>query len=281
MQIFKTVEAMQQALSEWRQVGERLAFVPTMGNLHEGHLSLIDKASEVGERVIVSIYVNPMQFGAGEDFETYPRTIEADIEALQDTVDGLFLPSSDMIYPDAPENSTRVVVPHLSDILCGEHRPGHFTGVTTVVCKLLNLVSPDFLVLGEKDFQQVAVIRRMAQDLFFAVEIVTGATIREADGLAKSSRNQYLALEERQLAPTLYETLCEAAERAKNGEELSEIESLMTQKLNNVGFRCDYFEFRNAETLNKASPSDKQLVILAAAYLGNTRLIDNITVTLR
>ncbi len=282
MQLFQDITTLRQGVEQWRKDANRIAFVPTMGNLHAGHLSLVQQAREQADKVIVSIYVNPTQFGENEDFDAYPRTLDEDLAALRaELVDGVFLPDESMIYPFGTRQSVTVEVPGLSDILCGEFRPGHFKGVSTVVCKLLNLVQPDVLFLGQKDYQQVAVIRRMLGDLFLPVEVMTGETVREVDGLAKSSRNQYLSLEERKIAPMLYETLRESVEKARKGESLSKVEGEARKKLEQYGFQCEYFEFRDADSLNLPAPGSTRLVLLAAAYLGKTRLIDNIVLTLR
>jgi len=281
METLEEITELRQLVKNWRSQNIKVAFVPTMGNLHEGHISLVNKAKTLADKVIVSIYVNPMQFGPNEDFDAYPRTLENDASALTSAnVDALFLPTTQIIYPRSPANTTSVEVPGLSEILCGEHRPGHFTGVTTVVCKLLNLVSPHVLLLGEKDFQQVAVIRRMIEDLNMPVEVVTGETIRESDGLAKSSRNQYLSKEDRQIATLLYKELEKSVSKAKAGHDLALTESEAIEFLEKQGFSCDYFQFRDALNLDKPTQKSRQLVLLAAAYLKTTRLIDNLSLTL-
>ena len=280
MERLEHITSLGEYIQSLHHVNASIAFVPTMGNLHEGHLSLVQKAKTLADKVVVSIYVNPLQFGKNEDFSQYPRTLDADVNALlEEGVDALFLPSNEMIYPRKPENTTFVEVPGLSNILCGEFRPDHFRGVATVVCKLLNLVRPDFLLLGEKDFQQVMVIRRMVEDLNMSVSIVSGETVREADGLAKSSRNQYLDAVSREKAPLLYQTLQQAVDRFWQGDPLADIEAFAQQYLNNNGFRCQYFEFRDARTLEKPNSLSLLLVLVAAAYLGNTRLIDNIQIS--
>lgn len=279
--ILQNIADLREQVADWRKQGEKIAFVPTMGNLHEGHLSLVREAKSLADKVVVSIYVNPMQFGANEDFDTYPRTIEADSKVLVDVgADALFLPTTKTIYPRSVEKTTQVVVPGISDILCGEFRPGHFAGVATVVCKLLNLVDPDVLVLGAKDYQQVAVIRHMVEDLNFSVDIVAGETVREPDGLAKSSRNQYLSLKERQLAPILHKIMLDSVDYALEGRDLAALETQSIENLEKNGFKCDYFQFRDAYSLERPSAEVKELVLLAAAYLGRTRLIDNIRLTL-
>jgi pantoate--beta-alanine ligase len=264
----------------WRNTGEKIGFVPTMGNLHEGHLALITEAKRRARRVIVSIFVNPLQFGEGEDFEDYPRTFEADQQQLSEAgVDLLFAPSVKIVYPAGQAKQTRVEVPEISDLLCGASRPGHFVGVATVVCKLFNMVQPDFAVFGEKDFQQLMVIRRMVEDLSVPVDILGLKTVREADGLAKSSRNGYLSEEQRQIAPRLYQLLQETAEALAQGDrDFARLEAEALTKLQMVGFQTDYYAIRNADNLAQPDEQQSRLVILAAAYIGATRLIDNLLV---
>jgi pantoate--beta-alanine ligase len=260
--------------------GERIGFVPTMGNLHEGHLALVEAAREGSDRCIVSIFVNPMQFGDGEDFEHYPRTLEKDQEKLQLAgVDLLFTPSVSAIYPRGKQAQTRVEVPGISDILCGASRPGHFIGVATIVCKLFNYIQPNVAVFGEKDYQQLMVIRRMVTDLALPVEILGLPTVREADGLAKSSRNGYLTSEERKIAPKLYKTLMITAGALRKGDrDYTVLEENGMKLLRSAGFRPDYFTIRRADDLSPPSEDEPRLVILAAAYMGTTRLIDNLNV---
>ncbi|QGU31985.1 pantoate--beta-alanine ligase [Thermochromatium tepidum] len=265
----------------WRASGERIAFVPTMGNLHTGHLSLVREAQTRADRVVVSIFVNPLQFGPHEDLDAYPRTLDADRRQLAATGCALlFTPSVDEIYPRGQDAQTRVEVPGLSDILCGASRPGHFVGVATVVCKLLNMVQPDVALFGEKDFQQLLVIRRLVEDLAFPVEIVAVPTVREPDGLAMSSRNNYLTPEERALAPTLYQVLRATAEKIGAGEAIARAEQAGLEALAAAGLRPDYLSVRRAEDLAPAGPEDRALIILAAAYLGRARLIDNVRLNL-
>jgi pantoate--beta-alanine ligase len=260
---------------------ERIAFVPTMGNLHEGHLALVRKARELADKVIVSIFVNPLQFGENEDFDGYPRTLAHDAELLAAAgVDWLFAPGDEVIYPRPQEEQTRVVVPEVSEILCGESRPGHFDGVTTVVCKLFNLVRPEIAVFGKKDYQQLMVIRRMVEDLAMPVQVVGVDTVREADGLAMSSRNGYLSQEERELAPVIYQILSETAEGLRRGALPGDMEVEAEEALNDAGLRADYVAIRTQADLGEAGDEDTELVILAAAYLGKARLIDNLEVSL-
>jgi len=277
-----TIEQLRQQVGTGRSKGERIALVPTMGNLHQGHLDLVTRAQSLADRVVVSIFVNPMQFGAGEDFESYPRTEVADSEKLAALgTDLLFAPTVAEVYPRPRELQTRVEVPGISDILCGASRPGHFIGVATVVCKLFNMVQPDVAVFGEKDFQQLMVIRRMVEDLCIPVEIVGLPTVRESDGLARSSRNGYLTDEERDRAPNLYRVLRETASRLQAGERNHQaLVKAAESDLQQCGFRPDYFRICRQSDLAEASADDKSLVILAAAYLGKARLIDNLMLEL-
>lgn len=267
-------------LNDWRAAGARIALVPTMGNLHEGHLTLIHAARARADRVVASIFVNPLQFGPGEDLDAYPRTLEADRRQLAEAgCDLLFTPRVDDLYPRGQSAQTCVEVPGLSDILCGATRPGHFRGVATVVCKLLNLVQPDVALFGEKDFQQLLVIRRMVEDLAIPVEIIGVGTVREPDGLAKSSRNGYLTAEERARAPALQRALRLAAERLRAGEAPDTAEREAREALDAAGLRPDYVSVRNAADLRPVADGDTDLVVLGAAYLGRARLIDNLRVT--
>ena len=280
MRQFDSIDDLRTQIACWRGEGKRIALVPTMGNLHSGHLKLVTKAQAIADRVVITIFVNPLQFGAGEDFNSYPRTLEQDTDKLRTAgVDLLFAPSVEAIYPSGEGEQTRVEVPGLSDILCGASRPGHFIGVATVVAKLFNLVQPDVAVFGEKDFQQLMVIRRMTRELCLPIEIVGVATDREVDGLARSSRNGYLSPSERAMAPTLFQVMQAASERIANTEdELQAIEASAMETLKQSGFQPDYFTIRRASDLALPSEEDRQLVILAAAQLGRARLIDNLTV---
>ncbi len=269
------------ALAELRARGP-LAFVPTMGNLHAGHLALVREARRRTAGVVVSIFVNPLQFGPDEDLDRYPRTLEADRRALQ--AEGaalLFAPPVEVMYPVPLEQQTRVEVPGIGELYCGASRPGHFTGVATVVCKLFNMVQPDLAVFGKKDYQQLQVIRRMVRDLAMPVEIVGVDTVREPDGLAMSSRNQYLSAQERRIAPALYRELQGAAERIAAGErDWAALEASVAGALAEAGFRPDYVAVADAETLLAPTADSRRLVILAAAWLGRARLIDNIEIPL-
>ena len=266
----------------WRRHAEHIALVPTMGNLHPGHLSLVELAREHAERVIVSIFVNPTQFGEGEDFDSYPRTIERDTLRLRQlNADVLFVPTVETMYPFGLEDATTISVPRLTENFCGASRPGHFDGVTTVVARLFALTQPDVAVFGQKDYQQQLVIRHMTEDLNLPIKIVTGETMREGDGLAMSSRNQYLDDEERETATLLYATLCEIGEQLQDGKrDFSALEKNATEELTDAGFEVDYVAVRRAQNLEVPDRDCDELVILAAAKLGNARLIDNIVVTI-
>ncbi|GAB6039595.1 pantoate--beta-alanine ligase [Endothiovibrio diazotrophicus] len=280
MKTVHTVDELREQVGAWRREGARVALVPTMGNLHAGHIALVTRARELADRVVASIFVNPTQFGEGEDFEAYPRTLATDRTKLTEAgLDLLFAPSESEVYPDGRAALATVSVPGISEILCGASRPGHFTGVATVVAKLFNMVLPDVALFGEKDFQQLMVLRRMARDLDFPVEIVGHPIVREADGLAMSSRNGYLSAGERVIAPELQRTLRAAAERLLAGEETyAAIATEAERRLVVAGFRPDYFEVRRAADLGRPAADERELVILAAAHLGRARLIDNVVV---
>ncbi|MES9904481.1 MAG: pantoate--beta-alanine ligase [Sedimenticola sp.] len=278
----RTVDDLRRERATWLAVGERVALVPTMGNLHEGHLELVREARQHADRVVVSIFVNPLQFGAGEDFAAYPKTEEADSEKLAaEGVDLIFLPEAGEIYSKPQSEQTRVEVPGISEILCGVSRPGHFIGVATIVCKLLNMVQPDIAIFGEKDFQQLIVIRRMVDDLSMPVEIRGHVTVRESDGLALSSRNGYLTAEERVCAPALQRTLQDTAAALRSGErDYQRLEEEAMARLEAMGFKRDYFQIRRREDLSLPLVDERALVIVAAAYLGKARLIDNLQLLL-
>ncbi|HSG88688.1 MAG TPA: pantoate--beta-alanine ligase [Pseudomonadales bacterium] len=282
MQTLHAIAPLREAVLGARRAGERIAFVPTMGNLHEGHLQLVDEARRRAQRVVASIFVNPLQFGPTEDLDAYPRTLDADREALAaHGVDWLFAPTVAEMYPDGAALQTRVTVPELADELCGASRPGHFEGVATVVTKLLNIVTPDVALFGCKDYQQLTVIRRMIRDLSMAVEVVGVPTVRAADGLALSSRNGYLSAEERERAPALYATLEDIAARIRAGErDYPALEAHGRERLAAGGLHPDYVSVRRREDLHRPTPADLALVVLAAARLGSTRLIDNLEVTI-
>jgi pantoate--beta-alanine ligase len=275
-----TIAAVRERVQRWRREGLRVAFVPTMGNLHPGHVSLIEAARRHGERFVASIFVNPMQFGPNEDWAQYPRTPREDERMLAGAGCSLmFMPDVAEIYPHGSERATRIEVPQLSRILDGEFRPGHFEGVSTIVAKLFHIVEPDVAIFGEKDYQQLTVIRRMVADLCMPVEIVGAPTMRDPDGLAMSSRNQYLTAAERALAPRIFEALQMAANRVRTGEaDFASIERAGFATLESAGFRPDYFSVRKAEDLSPATPLAHELVILTAARIGKARLIDNVQV---
>ncbi len=277
MQQTQDIPALRRALQAFRRRGGRIALVPTMGNLHAGHLRLVERALERADRVVVSIFVNPLQFGPNEDYDNYPRTLAADTEALARIGAHLvFAPSERALYPDGRAGHTRVEVPGLSDILCGAARPGHFSGVATVVTKLLALVQPDLALFGEKDYQQLLVIRRLVRDLCLPVEVLGLPTVREADGLALSSRNAYLSPEERARAPALYAALERAAADLGRGRPPAEVEAHGVSDLEAAGMAPDYFAVRRSADLGPVTAGDRELRVLAAARLGRARLIDNL-----
>ena len=277
MLIIETLPLLRQHIRRARQEGKRIALVPTMGNLHDGHMKLVDEAKARADVVVVSIFVNPMQFDRPEDLARYPRTLQEDCEKLNKRkVDLVFAPSVKEIYPNGTETHTYVDVPGLSTMLEGASRPGHFRGVSTIVSKLFNLVQPDIACFGEKDFQQLALIRKMVADMGFDIEIVGVPIMRAKDGLALSSRNGYLTAEQRKIAPGLYKVLSSIADKLQAGErDLDEIITIAGQELNEKGFRADDIQIRDADTLLEVSETSKRAVILVAAWLGDARLIDN------
>ncbi|HCY2690567.1 TPA: pantoate--beta-alanine ligase [Escherichia coli] len=277
MLIIETLPLLRQQIRRLRMEGKRVALVPTMGNLHDGHMKLVDEAKARADVVVVSIFVNPMQFDRPEDLARYPRTLQEDCEKLNKRkVDLVFAPSVKEIYPNGTETHTYVDVPGLSTMLEGASRPGHFRGVSTIVSKLFNLVQPDIACFGEKDFQQLALIRKMVADMGFDIEIVGVPIIRAKDGLALSSRNGYLTAEQRKIAPGLYKVLSSIADKLQAGErDLDEIITIAGQELNKKGFRADDIQIRDADTLLEVSETSKRAVILVAAWLGDARLIDN------
>ena len=265
-----------------REEGKTISFVPTMGCLHDGHLSLVRQARKDGDILIVSIFVNPMQFGEGEDYGSYPNTLTEDADKLITVnADLLFMPSVSEGYSKPQSELTWVEVPGISDVFCGESRPGHFVGVATVVCKLFNMVQPDLALFGEKDYQQLMVIRQMVEDLSIPVEIIGLPTVREVDGLARSSRNGYLTERERSIAPILYKTLNETGDALRRGvRDFDKLEKMASSHLEAAGFTPDYFHILSAGDLSEPDEACTSLVILAAAYLGKARLIDNIQLSL-
>lgn len=277
MLIIETLPLLRQQIRRLRMEGKRVALVPTMGNLHDGHMKLVDEAKARADVVVVSIFVNPMQFDRPEDLARYPRTLQEDCEKLNKRkVDLVFAPSVKEIYPNGTETHTYVDVPGLSTMLEGASRPGHFRGVSTIVSKLFNLVQPDIACFGEKDFQQLALIRKMVADMGFDIEIVGVPIMRAKDGLALSSRNGYLTAEQRKIAPGLYKVLSSIADKLQAGErDLDEIITIAGQELNEKGFRADDIQIRDADTLLEVSETSKRAVILVAAWLGDARLIDD------
>ncbi|OZB14537.1 MAG: pantoate--beta-alanine ligase [Marinobacter sp. 34-60-7] len=281
MRTVHSLKELRTILQGYRRQGKTIGLVPTMGNLHEGHIALVRRAMEASDVVVTSIFVNPMQFGASEDLATYPRTLAADQDKLAAAGNTLvFAPSAEEIYPEGLARQTRVVVPEVSEGHCGASRPGHFEGVATVVTMLFNMVQPDIAVFGEKDFQQLAVIRKLVRDLMVPIDVIGVPTVREKDGLAKSSRNGYLSADDRKLAPVVYRTLRQLSDAIIGGR--SDFEALASegqQALAIAGLRPDYLNIVNSDTLKPASPDDKELTILVAAFLGTTRLIDNLSLT--
>ncbi|MBY8948376.1 pantoate--beta-alanine ligase [Pseudomonas sp. SH10-3B] len=282
MNTVKTVRELRAAVAHARKAGKRIGFVPTMGNLHSGHASLVSKAVQQADFVVASIFVNPLQFGAGEDLDKYPRTLAADQEKLlQAGCNLLFAPTVEEMYPGGTTGQTRVSVPQLSEGLCGASRPGHFEGVATVVSKLFNMVQPDMAVFGQKDYQQLAVIRAMVHDLNMPIQIIGEPTVRADDGLALSSRNGFLSEEERAIAPVLYRSLSQIAAAIKSGDhDFARLRAEQVQQIEAAGLRLDYLEVRQGVHLRTATAEDRDIVILVAAFLGTTRLIDNLHLNL-
>ena len=278
MQTVQDVPALRAAIRGWRTQGQTVGFVPTMGNLHAGHQSLVRLARARTERVVASVFVNPTQFGPNEDYDRYPRTLVQDQAALaEQDCDLLFAPDVATMYPFGPEHSVSVRVPRITDTLEGAHRPGHFDGMATVVCKLFNLVQPDVAVFGQKDFQQLKVVERMVRDLGLPVKVVAAPILRADDGLALSSRNQYLSTEERTRAPLIHDTLLKMRELLAQGHPWQAIEQTAAARLARAGFVPDYVAIRRAEDLAEPAEGEHEgLVALVAARLGNTRLIDNL-----
>ncbi|SEL20022.1 pantothenate synthetase [Colwellia chukchiensis] len=281
MQTIDNIPALREKIRHLRKQGLRIAFVPTMGNLHQGHISLVEKARTLADIVVVSIFVNPMQFGVNEDIDNYPRTMAADQEKLQASgCDLLFTPTPNIIYPKGIDKQSYVEVPNVSSGYCGESRPGHFRGVATVVCKLFNIVQPDLACFGLKDYQQVQVIQTMVEDLSMPIEIVPVETVREASGLALSSRNSYLSAEQKQIAPALNKNMRWLAQAIQSSNDFVGLAKQAAQFIDDAGLKTDYLHICHARTLQPASEDDKELVILAAAYCGKARLIDNLRVNL-
>ena len=282
MIIVEQIAELRAHIKAWRRAGETIAFVPTMGNLHAGHIALVQRAQELGTKVVVSVFVNPTQFDRKEDLAAYPRTLEADCAQLQSVqTDLVFTPTPALMYPSGGLAS-KVEVPVISELLEGASRPGHFTGVSTVVCKLFNLVQPDVAVFGEKDFQQLMLIRQMVRDLDMDIQIVGLPTVRDADGLAKSSRNGYLTPDERAIAAGFNQSLREVVDALHKGrQDYAFLQAQALKSLESRGFRPDYVEIRRAVDLQPANVGDGELVVLGSAWLGRARLIDNIPLVLK
>ncbi|MFP3851489.1 pantoate--beta-alanine ligase [Pseudomonas sp. W5-01] len=278
MNTVKTVRELRAVVARARSEGKRIALVPTMGNLHSGHIALVTKAVQRADFVIASIFVNPLQFGPNEDLASYPRTLAADQEQLlQAGCHLLFTPTVDEMYPHGMADQTIVRVPVVSEGLCGGSRPGHFDGVSTVVSKLFNMVQPDIAIFGQKDFQQLAVVNALVRDLNMPIQIIGEPTVRAADGLALSSRNGYLTEAQRAAAPALYRVIKQIGTALQNGEQdHQQLIGEGVKALEAAGFRTDYLEIRNAVILRPATPDDHDLVVLGAAFMGKTRLIDNL-----
>lgn len=277
MLIIETLPMLRREIRRWRQEGKRIALVPTMGNLHDGHMTLVDEAREQADIVVVSIFVNPMQFERPDDLARYPRTLQEDCEKLnRRRVDLVFAPAPGEVYPEGLSEQTFVEVPGLSGLLEGASRPGHFRGVSTIVSKLFNLVQPDLACFGEKDYQQLALIRKMVADMGYDIQIVGVPTVRAKDGLALSSRNGYLTADERKLAPTVSSVMNNMAQRLANGDRhleeiIAEAETALVEK----GLRADGLAICDANTLLPLNVDSQRAVILMAAWLGKARLIDN------
>lgn len=280
MLVISDIQVLRATVRAWRQAGQTVAFVPTMGNLHQGHLKLVDEARQRADKVIVSIFVNPLQFGANEDLAKYPRTLSDDCAGLSEHhADAVFTPTAELVYPRGLAAQTAVEVPNIGDAHCGASRPGHFRGVATIVSKLFNLVQPDIALFGKKDYQQLAVIRQLTVDLSFPIEIIGIQTERAADGLALSSRNGYLSAEQRATAPMIYQQLQWLRQQIIQGNaDFRGLEQQLADTLLQAGFKPDYIHICERQTLELANNNSKPLVILLAAYLGTTRLIDNLEV---
>lgn len=282
MQVFHHISSLREALAAERRAGKRIGFVPTMGNLHNAHLELVKIARRNCDLVVTSIFVNPLQFGLNEDWDKYPRTLAADIAKLESVAcDYLFCPDEKEIYPNGMAEQTRVIVPTMTDVLCGASRPGHFEGVTTVVSKLFNIVQPDEAVFGIKDFQQLAVIRRMVEDLCIPVKITAGEIFREPDGLAMSSRNGFITAEERPKVAVLNRSLNGIKQQIEQGRrDFTQLVEEARTQIAAAGFRVDYISICNSRTLDMAAHDDREITILGAIYTSGARLIDNVSVVL-
>ena len=283
LELATTIPALNEHLARFKTADNCIiAFVPTMGNLHEGHLTLVRRALELADIVVISIFINPMQFSLNENFDTYPRTLTEDITKLEaEGAHLLFAPTVDVIYPEGLATHTQVLVPKLTDVLCGTNRPGHFNGVTTVVCKLCNLIRPDITLFGKKDLQQLLIIRKMVANLAIPMVIEGVDIVRTHDGLALSSRNTYLSKQERATAPLLQQTLADVAAHIQNGQrDYKKLCATALKRLEEVGFTTNYLEIRRNSDLELATPEDTNIAVFASVKLGHTRLIDNIQITL-
>ncbi|MBO1520385.1 pantoate--beta-alanine ligase [Oceanisphaera pacifica] len=281
MQLLDNIAALRNTITHWRQQGLRIGFVPTMGNLHQGHLALVKTAQQHCDKVIVSIFVNPMQFDNASDLTAYPRTLAQDCTQLESLADAVFTPTSELMYPSGQQQHTRVTVPGIADVLEGVLRPGHFDGVSTVVCKLFNLVQPDVAYFGEKDYQQLALIRTMVKDLNMPIDIIGLPTVRDSNGLALSSRNGYLTPNELKLAPELAASMRHIAKEMTAGKsDMTALANQASAHLNSLGFRTDSIDIVDADTLGPINEHSQAVVILMAAFLGKARLIDNQVVPL-
>lgn len=272
------ISTIREHVKTWRSKGETVAFVPTMGNLHQGHITLVNEAKKRADHVVVSIFVNPMQFSANEDLDGYPRTLEQDSDKLMAAgTEILFTPTPEIIYPKGLAQQTYIEVPEIGDELCGASRPGHFRGVATIVAKLFNIVQPDIALFGRKDFQQLMIIKTMVEDLSMPIDVIGVETIREQSGLAMSSRNGYLTIEEKHSAATLKQALDSIVNAIQRGEATQQAITTAKTLLITAGFTPDYLEVRNANTLRQVTAADSELVVIGAAYLGKARLIDNVS----
>ena len=282
MQVFHTVNGLREILRKHRNSGQKIGFVPTMGNLHDGHLALIKQAKQTNDIVVCSIFVNALQFGLNEDWDKYPRTYDSDCEKLdQEGCDYLFYPEDGEMYPNGLDTQSRVICPTMTDVLCGASRPGHFEGVTTVVSKLFNIVQPDEAIFGIKDYQQLAVIKRMTEDLCLPVKIISAPIHRESDGLAMSSRNSYINEDERPKVKVLKQVLELIAQQIKAGNlEFTQLEMEAKKRIESEGFKADYVTISNSKTLESAAVDDREITILGAMYTDSARLIDNISINL-
>lgn len=282
MELFHHIKSVRETLNAARAQGKRIGFVPTMGNLHDAHIALVKQAQSLADIVVVSIFVNRLQFGLNEDWDRYPRTLEADAAKLRAAdCDYLFCPEEAEIYPNGMDTQTRVIVPTMADVLCGASRPGHFEGVTTVVTKLFNIVQPDLAVFGIKDYQQLAIIRRMVQDLCIPVEIIAGDIVRETDGLAMSSRNGFISVDERPRANQLHKSITWVVEQIMDGARAyTDLEARAKEQISAAGFKPDYVQVCNSHTLAPAAHDDLEITVLGAMYTKAARLIDNMSLTL-